>query len=143
MKMQSIFGRFFIICIFFLSSTSEIFTKEQINSPAELFHSIEQGILQNEIDIFASYLGVQVTASIGDDQPEILSKNQAQAILQNFLHARHTIRFQFTTSRYDSDAGFATGRVVFTERGRKSNMQVYVRVMNINSKWYITQINFF
>ncbi len=143
MNKRILLGRFFLLLAYSLMGRAFVYPQLPPEKPEDLAQCVENGIRNNESALFTKFLGSQVMISIRGDRPGLYSRNQAEAILENFLGSRRTLDFRFTTTEVRSESGFSTGRAVILWRGKKETMQVYLRFLRIESRWTITQLNFY
>ncbi len=132
---------FFIHYILF-SYSLFAFQNHPTNS-REILDLVEKGIVASDIEVFAGYLGPQVTITMSGDRSGCYSTNQAFSILKNFFGMRKTLSFAFTTRQESEKRAFATGGGRFIRRGTKENLQIYVMLNLVKQQWIITQINLY
>lgn len=110
-------------------------------APAGIFAAIQSGILSGNAEAFSRYFGKQVSVSLRGRESGYFSSNQAFYIIQDYIGARHTVSFRFTTVDDHEPSVYATGGGTFLRRGMKEIFQVYVALSKDDNGWTISQLN--
>jgi hypothetical protein len=121
-------------------SKSEIKRQQEAD---DLFHRIEQGMRNGSVDSFSDAFGASLSLSVGTVERGLFSANQANAILSEYFSARRITNFSFSRVKYTTINPYATGRIVFIQKGNQESAQVYVLLSLQNSHWKISQFNIY
>jgi hypothetical protein len=128
------------------STKNTVYSKSEIKRQQEaddLFHRIEQGMINSSVENFSDAFGVSLSLSVGTVERGLFSANQAKAILSEYFSARRITNFSFSRIKYTSVNPYATGRIVFIQKGNQESAQVYVLLSLQNSHWKISQFNIY
>jgi len=121
-------------------------TKSEIKRQQEaddLFHRIEQGIVNGSVENFSDAFALSLSLSVGNVERGLFSANQAKAILSEYFSARRMTGFSFSRVKYTAVNPYATGRIVFIQKGNQESAQVYVLLSLQNAHWKISQFNIY
>jgi hypothetical protein len=121
-------------------SKSEIKRQQEAD---DLFHRIEQGMINGLVENFSDAFALSLSLSVGTVERGLFSANQAKAILSEYFSARRITNFSFSRIKYTSVNPYATGRIVYIQKGKQESAQVYVLLALQNSHWKISQFNIY
>lgn len=110
---------------------------------ADIFRSVENGIVGGNVGAFSQYFGAQVHVSLPGGESGYYSSNQAYSILQNYFGSRRTQSFRFSTYGESPSTPYATGAGRFVVRGAVETVQLYVAVSRIENRWILSQVNIY
>jgi hypothetical protein len=110
---------------------------------AELFRKIEHGLQTASVDAFESEFSVVVSVTIGSGVRGYYSANQAASILSAYISDRRLVSFEFSQIHETGSLPYATGRLVYIQKGVQGSAQVYVSLTQQESLWVITQFNIY
>jgi hypothetical protein len=108
-----------------------------------VFQKIENGIKKSTVEEFDKELGALISIAIGSGERGYFSKNQAASVLSGYFSGRRLISFEFSRIHEKGAAPYATGRLVFVQKGNQESVQVYVSLTRQDSKWVISQFNIY
>jgi hypothetical protein len=152
---------FFIILLFSFSSEAQVKhqsedspTREMNTTPSirlvqqhskvlAVFQNIENGIRKCSVEEFEKELGTIVSLAIGSSERGYFSMNQAASVISGYLSGRRPISFEFSRIHEKGAAPYATGRLVYVQKGNQESVQVYVSLARQDSRWVITQFNIY
>jgi hypothetical protein len=115
----------------------------QADPVAEIFRKVEQGLQTASVDMFAGEFSVVVSITIGSGVRGYYSGNQAASILSAYISERRLISFEFSQIHETGSLPYATGRLVYIQKGVQESTQVYVSLTKQHSLWVITQFNIY
>ena len=116
---------------------------ERVKVCNQIFKNFQDGILANNIGLFANRLASQVYVNLRGGESGYYSENQVHYVLGNYLRARKLANFEFSTVGQSESNPYATGSAVFVVKGTREVAQVYVSLSLIGERWAITQINIY
>lgn len=116
---------------------------ERVKACNQVFKSVQEGILANNISLFSSRLASQVYVNLRGGESGYYSDNQVHYVLGNYLRSRKLSNFEFTTVGQSESNPYATGSAVFIVKGTREVAQVYVSLSYVGERWAITQINIY
>jgi hypothetical protein len=108
-----------------------------------VFHIIEHGIRMFTVEEFNRELGAIVSISIGSGERGYFSMNQAASVLSGYFSGRRPVSFEFSRIHEKGAAPYATGRLVYFQKGNQESVQVYVSLTKQDSRWVISQFNIY
>jgi hypothetical protein len=117
--------------------------EQQRSTILAIFKNVEYGLQKSSVDEFEKALGSIVSIAIGAGERGYFSKNQAASVLSGYVLGRRTISFQFSRISEKGAAPFATGRLLYVQKGSQGSVQVYVSLTRQDSRWVINQFNFY
>jgi hypothetical protein len=151
----------FIILLFFFSSDAQVkqqsearAKKEVLGTPSvrldqqhsrvlAVFQTIENGIRKCAVEEFDTQLGAMVTIAIGSGERGYFSMNQAASVLSEYFSGRRPIFFEFSRIHEKGSTPYATGRLIYIQKGNQESVQVYVSLTRQDSRWVINQFNIY
>lgn len=110
---------------------------------AEVFRSVERGLLEGNVGTFSRYLGSQIYLNLPGGEGGYYSANQGFYVLQNYLGGRTPQSFRFTTYGELENTPYATGPGRFTTKTGVETVQVYVALSKAGNQWVVSQINIY
>ena len=110
---------------------------------APVFQEIERGMAAGNPESFAGLFGSTVALRLRTQEQGIVSGNQARTILSTFFVARRPVSFFFSRMATRTAFPFATGALVFVEKGSRRTSQVYVSLQLSGGRWRISQFNIY
>jgi hypothetical protein len=108
-----------------------------------VFQTIENGIRKCAVEEFDKELGAIVTIAIGSGERGYFSMNQAASVISEFFSGHRPISFEFSRIHEKGAAPYATGRLVYIQKGNQESVQVYVSLTRQDSRWVINQFNIY
>jgi len=120
-------------CIHIIQQTDTIHVDE--------FALIERGIAEGSIASQEILFGATVTLRVLSDDPGRVSGSQARSILAGFFRMHTIVSFSFTKIDRRSDRPFATGRLVWIERGMRRSAQLFVALQRHAERMTISHFN--
>jgi hypothetical protein len=108
-----------------------------------VFHKIEQGIRTCAVDEFENELAAMVAIAIGSSERGYFSTNQAVSVLTGYFSGLRSVSFDFSSIHEEGSAPYATGRLVYVQRGIQESAQVYVSLIRQESRWVVNQFNIY
>jgi hypothetical protein len=108
-----------------------------------VFQNIEHGIRVCSVEEFDKELGAMVSIAIGSGERGYFSMNQAASVLSEYFSGRRSISFEFSRIHEKGGAPYATGRLVYIQKGNQESVQVYVSLTRQDSRWVINQFNIY
>jgi hypothetical protein len=108
-----------------------------------VFEETQQGFETGSIAPFAPHFGTQIQLSLKDGDNGYYSSNQAYYLLENYFKTRKVISFEFSSVGETETTPFATGTAVFSTKGMRETVQVYVALQKSDGRWVITEINIY
>jgi hypothetical protein len=110
---------------------------------AAVFKTIEYGIRKSAVEEFAKELGSVVSIAIGSGEHGYFSKNQAASVLTGYFLGRRLVSFQFSRVNEKGTTPYATGRLIYIQKGIQESVQVYVSLTRQDSRWVVNQFNIY
>jgi hypothetical protein len=152
-----------LLAILLLASSSQAQVKQQSETPLPkeiggkpyvrldqqhsrvlaVFQKIEQGIRMCTVEAFDRELGAIISIAIGSGERRYFSMNQAASVLTEYFSARRPISFGFSRIYEKGNAPYATGRLVYVQKGNQGSVQVDVSLIRQDSRWVINQFNIY
>ncbi len=108
-----------------------------------LFRVIEQGISGASLASAAPHFAPQVFVNMSSGESGYFSANQTVSILQRYFSGRSSLSFEFSRYSETGSTPYATGRLLFTMKGRRESAQVYISLRFSESRWVISQFNIY
>ncbi len=105
------------------------------------FARIERGIAEGSIASQEDLFGATVTLRVLSDDPGRVSGSQARSILAGFFRVHKIVSFSFTKIDRQSDRPFATGRLIWIERGMRRSAQLFVALQRHAERMTISHFN--
>lgn len=124
-----------------LSDTPNVRVDKQ--KAAAVFKIIEHGIQKCAVDEFDKQLGTMVSIAIGSNARGYFSMNQAASVLTGYFSRRKPISFEFSRIYEKGTAPYATGRLIYVQKGNQESVQVYVSLTRQDSRWVVNQFNIY
>lgn len=118
------------------------FSPQQV-AVRSFFGKIQHGILTSSLASSPSYFANQVSVNISGGESGYYSANQVLSLLQNYFLTRKPAGFEFSRFHDRGPAPYATGRLTFNTKGNRESAQVYVSLVQQDSKWVISQLNIY
>jgi hypothetical protein len=109
----------------------------------EMFRKVEHGLQTASVHEFEKEFSMMVTVTIGSNVHGYFSDNQAASILAAYLSERKLVSFEFSKIFEKGILPYATGRLVYMQKGVQESTQVYVSLTQQDSLWVITQFNIY
>lgn len=109
----------------------------------ELFHRIEEGIVHGTPDTYSDTFAPSISLSIGTLERGVYSANQTKAILSEYFSVRRITAFTFSRIKSSTVNPYATGRMMYIQKGNQESAQVYVLLSWQNTHWKISQFNIY
>jgi hypothetical protein len=109
----------------------------------KLFGIIERSILSASLTSASSHFAQQVFVNMSGGESGYFSANQTVSILQRYFSSRSSLAFEFSRFSETGSTPYATGRLMFTARGRRESAQIYVSLRFQDSRWVISQFNIY
>jgi hypothetical protein len=116
---------------------------QQHSRVSAVFQTIENGIRKCAVKEFDKELGAMVTIAIGSGERGYFSMNQAASVLSEYFSGRKPISFEFTRIHEKGSTPYATGRLIYIQKGNQESVQVYVSLTRQDSRWVINQFNIY
>ncbi len=107
------------------------------------FGQIQHGILTTSLASSPSSFANQVSVNIIGGESGYYSSNQVLSLLQNYFQIRKPSAFEFSRFHDRGPAPYATGRLTFISKGSRESAQVYVSLVQQDSRWVISQLNIY
>jgi len=126
-----------------LSSPTNVQGEQQSSKVSALFQTIENGIRKSAVKDFEKEFGTTVTIAIGSAERGYFSMNQAASVLSEYFSGRRPVSFKFSRIHDTGAAPFATGRLVYLQKGNQESVQVYVSLTRQDVRWVISQFNIY
>jgi hypothetical protein len=126
-----------------ISGTPSIRFDQQHSKVLALFKKVEHGIQKCAVEEFDKELGAIVSIAIGSGERGYFSKNQAVSVLSRFFSGRRPVSFQFSRMVDKGTTPYATGRLIYIQKGNQESVQVYVSLTRQDSRWVISQFNIY
>ena len=124
-------------------SVPSVHLNQQPSKVLSVFHSIENGIRKCSVEDFEKELGTTVSLAIGSGERGFFSMNQAASVISEYFSGRRPISFEFSRIHEKGSAPYATGRLVYVQKGKQESVQVYVSLTRQDSRWTINQFNIY
>lgn len=118
------------------------FSPQQV-AVRSFFGQVQHGIISSSLTTSPSYFANQVSVSISGGESGYYSSNQVLSLLQNYFTTRKQPSFEFSRFHDEGPAPYATGRLTFTSKGNRESAQVYVSLVQQDSRWVISQLNIY
>jgi hypothetical protein len=122
---------------------SSFSVSEQRSELMAVFQRIENGIRKSTVEEFEKELAALISIAIGSGPRGYFSKNQAASVLSGYFSVRRPVSFEFSRIQEQGAAPYATGRLVYIQKGNQESVQVYVSLTRQNSRWVISQFNIY
>ena len=106
-----------------------------------IFNDIQKGIVERNIKNISRYLVGEIYVSLHGMETGYFSANHSFYILENFFRARRTVTFKFSSFGELEAAPYATGGGIFSFRGTRELLQIYVSLVKLDQRWVISQFN--
>jgi hypothetical protein len=116
---------------------------QQRSKLSAVFQHIESGIRKSTVEEFEKELAALISIAIGSSQRGYFSKNQAASVLSGYLSGHRPVSFEFSRIHEQGAAPYATGRLVYVQKGNQESVQVYVSLTRQDSRWVISQFNIY
>jgi hypothetical protein len=126
-----------------LSSPTNVRGEQQSSQVSRVFQTIENGIRKSVVNEFEKDFGTTVTIAIGSAERGYFSKNQSASVLSEYFSTRRLVSFKFSRIHETGVAPFATGRLVYLQKGNQESVQVYVSLTRQDDRWVISQFNIY
>jgi len=123
--------------------TSAVRINQSHSKVLAIFQSIEYGIRTSKVEEFDKELGSIVSITIGVSERGYFSMNQAASVLSGYFSGRRAISFEFSRIHEKGTAPYATGRLVYAQKGNQESVQVYVSLTKKGPRWVISQFNIY
>jgi hypothetical protein len=151
----------FVILLFTFSSEAQMKQRSETQTPKEVldtpsvrldqqrskvlavFKNIEYGIRKCVVEEFYKEFGTIVSITIGSGERGYFSMNQAQSVLTGYFSGRRPVSFEFSRIHENGITPYATGRLVYIQKGNQESVQVYVSLTRQDSRWVINQFNIY
>jgi ribosomal protein S20 len=117
--------------------------EQQRSTILAIFKNVEYGLQKSSVEEFEKALGSMVSIAIGAGERGYFSKNQAASVLSGYVMGRRATSFQFSRISEKGTAPFATGRLLYIQKGNQESVQVYVSLTRQDSRWVISQFNIY
>jgi len=114
--------------------------KSQQPNPAPVFENIISGIEAGSVSTIANYFGKQIYISLNSGERGYYSSNQAYYVLQNYFSIYRPIDFRVSTRLTNSLTPYCAGKLIYSFKGVKETVQVYIGLSWTNDNWEINQI---
>jgi hypothetical protein len=111
------------------------------NAVRSVFNDVENGIINNDIDLIAQHFSKQISLSVPGTESGFYSANQSISILRNYFNYRHNVSFILSTRQLTGEIPYATGAGYNTSRGKRESFQIYTALKRAHGVWIITQFN--
>jgi len=108
-----------------------------------VFKIIENGIKNSSVKEFDKELGAMVSIALGYGEHGYFSMNQAALVLTEYFAGRRIISFEFSRIHEKGVTPYATGRLVYIQKGNQESVQVYVSLTRKDSRWVVNQFNIY
>ena len=108
-----------------------------------VFRKIEKGIRTCAVNEFDKDFSNIVSIAIGSGERCYFSTNQAISVLTGYFSGLRSVSFDFSSIHEESSTPYATGRLVYVQRGIKESAQVYVSLTRQESRWVVNQFNIY
>ncbi len=115
--------------------------KQENVTPAEIFQAIEKGIGENDIRLFSNYLAENSFISLRNSTSGYYSINQVHYVLKDYFSIHKPINFHFDNIVTKNEQPYATGVLVFTEKGKRDSAVIYVSLKKEPESWKISQLS--
>lgn len=116
--------------------------KSTQSSPAPVFEHIISGIESGNVSGFANFFSKQIYISLNSGERGYYSSNQAFYVLKNYFNIYKPIDFRVSTRLINSLTPYCAGKLIYSFRGIKESVQVYIGLSWTNDNWEISQITF-
>ena len=126
-----------------LLDTPSVRLVQQNTRIASVFKMIEYGIQRCDVDEFKKELGTMVSIAIGSSERGYYSMHQAASVLSGYFSRRRSVSFAFSRIYVKGSAPYATGRLLYIQKGTQESAQVYVSLTKQESRWVINQFNIY
>ncbi|MER3525078.1 MAG: hypothetical protein C4326_13770 [Ignavibacteria bacterium] len=126
-----------------LATVCSLHAQEQARDFRIVFDEIQHGFETGNISSFSSRFAQQLRIDLKGEGNRYCSANQAFYILENFLKTRKVLSFEFTNVGANDDVPFASGVVVFSQKGAKETSHIYVSLMPFGKGWVIAEITLY
>jgi hypothetical protein len=123
--------------------TPSVRLDQQHSRKVAVFKIIEYGIQKCAVEEFDRDLGTLVSISIGSSERRYYSMHQAASVLSGYFSRRKPVSFEFSSIHEKGAAPYATGRLVYIQKGNQESVQVYVSLTKQDSRWVINQFNIY
>lgn len=107
------------------------------------FRDIEYGIRKCTVQEYENELGEIISIAIGSSERGYFSMNQAVSVLSEYFSGRKSVSFEFSRIYEKGPTPYATGRLVYIQKGNQESAQVYVSLIRQKSRWVINQFNIY
>lgn len=111
-------------------------------SPAPVFEHIISGIESGNVSGFANYFSKQIYISLNSGERGYYSSNQAFYVLQNYFNMYKPIDFRVSTRLINSLTPYCAGKLIYSFKGMRESVKVYIGLSWTNDNWEISQITF-
>ena len=123
--------------------TSSVHVDQQHAKVFNVFKIIEYGIQKCAVEEFDKELGTMVSIAIGSSERGYFSTNQAVSVLSRFFSRRRPVSFAFSRIHEKGATPYATGRLLYIQKGNQESVQVYVSLTRQDSRWVVNQFNIY
>jgi hypothetical protein len=123
--------------------TPSVRVEPQHSKVSAVFKIIEYGIQKCAVEEFDNELGTMVSIAIGSSEHGYFSMNQAASVLSGYFSRRRPISFEFSRIHEKGAAPYATGRLIYIQKGNQESVQVYVSLTQQDSRWVVNQFNIY
>ncbi len=123
--------------------TISVHLNQKHSKELAVFQKIESGIRKCTVEEFDKELGTIVSIAIGSGERGYFSMNQAASVLSEYFSSRRPISFEFSRIHEKGPVPYATGRLVYVQKGNQESVQVYVSLTKQDSQWVICQFNIY
>jgi hypothetical protein len=108
-----------------------------------VIRKVEQGIQTNTIGVIEHDFSAMISVSIGSTERGYVSANQVISMLKNYFSNRRPVSFEFSRINDKGAAPYATGRLVYIQKGNQESAQIYIALTYEESRWVINQLNIY
>jgi hypothetical protein len=109
----------------------------------KVFEQVERGLETGSVESLYPVFAAQLSVSMEGRENGTFSNNQVVALLKNFFAQRTPISFSFSKMAGQATNPYATGTLVYAHKGTQRRAQVYVSLIQRESRWVINQFNIY
>jgi hypothetical protein len=123
--------------------TTSLRLRQSPSKVVSIFKMIETGIRKCNIDECDREFGSIVTIAIGSSERSFYSRYQASSVLSEYFSRRKPVVFEFSHIHEQGSTPYATGRLVYVQKGNQESVQVYVSLTKQGARWVVNQFNIY
>jgi hypothetical protein len=111
------------------------------DSSSFIIKEIEESIKNEDVIKLAKYINSKTYFSLMGNINGYYTTNQAFYLLQDFFKLNRIQMFKFNYLNLEANNPYATGTLIYENKGRRNKAHVYVSIKRIGENWIISQLS--